>query len=63
MALLNLLLTVAYVLTSDLFRLEPAYRILSFIMLGMVLLVLSLFYSQFRLKSASKEQRADIRME
>ncbi len=57
MALLNLLLTVVYVLTSDLIRLEPVYRILSFIILGVVLLALSLIYSRFRLKSGQKEQQ------
>ena len=56
MALLNLLFTVVYVLTSDLIRLEPIYRIFSFILLGIVLLVLSLIYSRFRAKAGPKEQ-------
>jgi len=55
MALLNLLITVGYVLLSDLVRLEPVYRILSFIVLGMVLLILSYMYSRYRGRISLKE--------
>jgi uncharacterized membrane protein len=48
MALLTLLLTVGYVFIVDIIKLEPAYRVASFLVLGIVLLVISLVYSRSR---------------
>lgn len=48
MALLTLLLTVGYVFIVDIIQLEPAYRVASFLVLGIVLLVISLVYSRSR---------------
>jgi len=44
----TILATVVYVFVVDLSRLEPAYRIVSFLMLGLVLLGVSLAYSKQR---------------
>ncbi len=46
MALLTLILTAGYVLLVDLARIEPIYRVISCIILGIVLLVVSLVYSR-----------------
>lgn len=48
MAMLTILLTVLYVFAIDLARLEAGYRILSFLALGMVLLIISLLYARSR---------------
>ncbi len=51
MAILTLFLAVLYVFAFDLARLEPGYRILSFLALGVVLLVTSLLYARSRKKN------------
>lgn len=48
MGILTVLATIAYVFIVDLARLEPAYRIVSFLILGIVLLGISLAYSRYR---------------
>lgn len=53
MALLTLLLSVLYILVIGLIKLEPVYRIISFIVLGIVLLVISLVYTKLRAKNDS----------
>jgi uncharacterized membrane protein len=45
---LTLLLTVLYVIVAALTQLTPAYRIISFLVLGTVLLVVSLVFTQVR---------------
>ncbi len=52
MAKLTILLTMVYVFAIDLARLEAGYRILSFLALGVVLLVISLLYARSRLRKA-----------
>lgn len=52
MAMLTILLTVIYVFAIDLARLEAGYRILSFLALGVVLLVISLLYARAHKKTA-----------
>ena len=46
--LLTLLLTLLYVLVVGLTQLSPTYRIISFLVLGTVLLVVSLIFTQVR---------------
>ena len=48
MAMGTVFATVVYVFVFDLARLAPAYRIVSFLVLGVVLLVISLFYGRSR---------------
>jgi uncharacterized membrane protein len=48
MAMGTVFATVVYVFVFDLSRLAPAYRIVSFLVLGVVLLVISLFYGRRR---------------
>ncbi len=45
---LTLILTVMYVLIIGIFQLEPTYRILSFLILGTVLLITSLIFTRLR---------------
>ena len=52
---LTLLLTVLYVIVAGLTQLTPAYRIISFLVLGSVLLVVSLVFTQVR----SRRKRTD----
>ncbi|GAB4366032.1 MAG: hypothetical protein Kow0042_05650 [Calditrichia bacterium] len=56
MALLTLLLTVIYVLVIGIARLEPVFRIVSFIALGVVLIVISILYTRSRLKEGTAER-------
>jgi hypothetical protein len=51
MAILTILLTVVYVFAIDMARLEAGFRILSFLALGVVLLVISLLYARSRKKA------------
>ncbi len=46
MAIFTLMLTVLFVFVVGITRLDPVYRMVSFIVLGMVLLAVSLFYSK-----------------
>jgi uncharacterized membrane protein len=55
MALLTLLLSVLYVFIIDITKLEPVYRIISFMVLGVVLLIISLVYTRIRAKRGSSE--------
>jgi uncharacterized membrane protein len=52
---LTLLLTVMYVLFIGIARLAPAYRIISFLVLGTVLLVGSLIFTRLRAKRKARE--------
>jgi hypothetical protein len=54
MALFTLLLTVLYVLVIGIIQLEPVYRIVSFIVLGLVLVIASLFYTRMRIKKEAE---------
>jgi hypothetical protein len=51
MAILTLFLAVLYVFAFDMARLEPGYRIMSFLALGVVLLATSLLYARSRKKN------------
>jgi len=54
MALFTLLLTVLYILIIGIAKLDPIYRIVSFIVLGIVLLGLSIVYTKMKTKSDKK---------
>jgi hypothetical protein len=54
MAHLTLLLTVLYVFIVGLTKLEPVYRVISFLVLGIVLLALSLIYTRMRTRTSSE---------
>ena len=54
MALITLLGTVIYILFIGTIRLEPGLRILTFILLGLVLLTTSFIYTRLRSKSSEK---------
>jgi len=56
MALLTLVLTIAYVILVDLVKLEPTYRIISFIVLGIVLLMVSVVYTKKKLAGETKHE-------
>jgi hypothetical protein len=56
---LTLLLTVMYVLVIGIVQLEPTYRILSFLVLGTALLVVSLVFT--RLKMRKRKDKEDAR--
>ena len=55
MALFTLLLTVIYIFIIGTIKLEPLYRIISFLVLGSVLIIISLFYTRMRLKLSQEE--------
>lgn len=55
MALLTLIITIAYVFVVDITRLEPVYRIASFLVLGIVLVAISLVYSRTKAKGRPVE--------
>lgn len=48
MAIATVLATAVYAVVVDLARLDPVFRIISFLVLGVVLLVISLFYARHR---------------
>lgn len=54
MALFTLLITVVYTLVIGITRLEPEYRIISFVVLGLVLISTSFIYSKLKSKSDIK---------
>lgn len=60
MALLTLLLTVFYVFVIGIAKLEPVYRIVSFIVLGIMLLGISLIYTRKRAKVVSRETKENL---
>ena len=55
---LTLLLTVAYVLVIGIIQLDPTYRIVSFLVLGIALVTVSLVFTRLRAKrrAARKDQ-------
>ncbi len=55
MALLTFLLTALYLIIIGIIRLEPVLRIISFLVLGIVLLAISFVYAKAKMKSGSKE--------
>ncbi|MCI0691665.1 DUF2339 domain-containing protein [candidate division KSB1 bacterium] len=54
MAILTIFLAVIYVFVVDMARLEAGYRILSFLALGVVLLVISLLYARSRKQASTR---------
>ncbi len=56
MALLTLLVSVIYIIIIGIARLEPVFRIISFMVLGIVLLIMSIIYAKIRLKSDSQKE-------
>ena len=58
MASLTLLLTVIYILIVGAAKLEPVYRIISFIILGVVLLTMSIIYTRIKKKKEADETPA-----
>jgi uncharacterized membrane protein len=55
MALMTLVLTVLYVFIIGIIQLEPILRIISFLVLGTVLVIVSLVYTRIRTKRLSSE--------
>ncbi len=55
MAMLTLFLTIIYVFFVDLARLEAGFRVLSFLVLGIALLVISLLYTRSRKQLSENE--------
>jgi uncharacterized membrane protein len=53
MALFTLFLTVIYLFIIGIAKLEPTYRIVSFIVLGLVMLIVSIVYARIKAKSSS----------
>lgn len=56
MALLTLCLTIGYVFLVDLVMLDPAFRIVSFLVLGLVLLWISVLYARKRTRAEQGEE-------
>ena len=56
MALATLLLTIGYIFVFGISRLEPTYKIISFLVLGIVLLVVSLMYAKSKGKYFNKSE-------
>ncbi len=59
MALLTFLLTALYLIIVGVAKLEPVIRIISFLVLGVVLLVISFVYARAKMKTGSKQERTD----
>jgi hypothetical protein len=55
MALLTFLLTAFYLIIIGIIKLEPVLRIVSFLVLGVVLLAISFVYARAKMKSGSKD--------
>ena len=53
MALFTLLLSILYIFVIGIIKLEPVYRIVSFIVLGIVLIIISITYTKIRAKTES----------
>ncbi|MEJ2050772.1 MAG: hypothetical protein P8Y60_13215 [Calditrichota bacterium] len=53
MALFTLLLSILYIFVIGIIKLEPVYRIVSFIVLGIVLIIISIAYAKIRAKTES----------
>jgi hypothetical protein len=56
MAILTLFLTVGYLFIIGIIKLDPVFRIISFVILGAVLIIISLLYTWHRLKSEMKKE-------
>ncbi len=56
MALFTLVITIVYVLITGITMLDPSYRIVSFMVLGIVLIVTSILYTRFKTLSDSEKQ-------
>ncbi|MCL4512249.1 MAG: DUF2339 domain-containing protein [Bacteroidetes bacterium] len=56
MALSTFLLTALYLLIIGITKLEPVYRIVSFLILGIALLIISFIYARTRIKTSSKDE-------
>ena len=54
MALLTLLLTVLYIFIIGIAKLPEVYRIISFLLLGIILVIVSIVYAKMRAKIAAK---------
>jgi uncharacterized membrane protein len=59
MALLTTLLTILYVFIVDLTTVDPVVRIVSFLVVGSVLLTISMIYSRKKQSTASKPQTTE----
>ena len=57
---LTLLLTVLFLLLIGITQLTPAYRILSFLFLGFVLVIVSLVFTRLRAKKRVEDEQAEI---
>lgn len=55
-ALFTMLLSVLYLLITGIKQPDPLYRIISFVSLGIILLVVSIFYTRFKSKQAHKNE-------
>lgn len=55
MALFTLLLSVLYIFIIGIYKFEPIYRIISFLVLGVVLLIISIIYTRIRNKTNAAE--------
>ncbi|MFZ0391501.1 MAG: hypothetical protein WAN36_13665 [Calditrichia bacterium] len=55
MALFTMLLTAAYLLVIGVARLEPMFRIISLLAVGILLLIISLLYTKYRSKSSPEQ--------
>ena len=55
LALSTILLTVSYILIIGIAQLDPIYRIISFIIIGTVLLITSIIYTRIKTKNEKKE--------
>jgi uncharacterized membrane protein len=59
MAILTLLLTVIYILIIGIVKLDPALRIVSFLILGIALMAISVIYTRLRARTGSEELNKD----
>ncbi|MBA3849366.1 MAG: hypothetical protein C0502_05150 [Opitutus sp.] len=57
MAMATIFATIGYVFVVDLSRLQPAYRIVSFLVLGVVLIGFSIFYARQRAKGGGGDSQ------
>jgi uncharacterized membrane protein len=57
MALSTILLTVIYILIIGIAQLDPVYRIISFIIIGVVLLTTSIIYTRIKAKNDNNEKQ------
>ncbi len=58
MALLTTIMTILYVFIIDLVQVNPAFRIVSFLVLGSALLLTSMIYTRRRLKERKEDRKA-----